>query len=474
MFFSISQIQALLYSKKCTIKNVVEFYLGNIKSNMHLNAFLEVFENEAFERASKIQEKINNRSAGRLAGLIIGIKDNISFKNHKLSASSKMLENFISLYNSDVIERLLEEDAIIIGRLNCDEFAIGSSNIKSAFGKVLNPLDNTKVPGGSSGGPSAAVAANMCLATLGSDTGGSIRQPASYTGLFAIKPTYGRVSRCGLVSYASSLDQIGVISKNIDDNAIILEIIAGFSKNDTTSSAIPVGKYSKLSQFKEKVKIAYFEEALAHPKLDYEIKDKTFEIIQKLKNNGHIVDSLRFEYIDYLVPCYYVLTNAEASSNLSRYDGIKYGYQSDFTNDYKSQITKSRTESFGSEVKQRIIAGTYILSKSENLYIKAQKLRHLIFDKTKNILKEYSFIILPTTPTTAFGFDENCRDATSMYLEDIFSVQANLSGIPAISIPLAKHSNGLPFGVQIYANSFEEQKLYDFANYLKNNIISDN
>ncbi|MBT7491730.1 MAG: hypothetical protein HN704_09005, partial [Bacteroidetes bacterium] len=268
--------------------------------------------------------------------------------------------------------------------------------------------------------------------------------------------------------------QLAPVYPNIADNAKILEVIAGKDENDTTSSYNKIGNYSIKSEIKEKFKIAYFEENLEHEKLDLEIKSKFLETISTLKNCGHMVNSKKFELADYLVPCYYVLTTAEASSNLARYDGIKYAYRASSMEDYFSQISETRSQAFGSEVKRRIMAGTYVLSENveDDFYKKAQKIRRLIFDETKKIFMDYDFIILPTTPTTAFSFGEKFRDATSMYLEDIFNVQANLSGVPAISIPLGKHSNGSPFGIQIYADSFEEQKLYQFANYLNDKIIS--
>lgn len=449
----------------------MQSFLERISQNTHLNAFLEVFDEEALSLASKIDEKIKAGTANKLAGLVIGIKDNICYKNHKVSASSKILVGFESLYDATVMERLKKEDAIIIGRLNCDEFAMGSSNENSAFGNVLNPLDNSRVPGGSSGGSTAAVAADLCLAALGSDTGGSIRQPASFCGVVGLKPTYGRVSRYGLIAYASSFDQIGPITKNIEDAARIMEVIAGADDYDSTVSSKSVPAYSKEMAFNGSAKIAYIKDCLENEGLDPEIKQGINDIIAELKNEGHVVEAVDFPFLEYLVPSYYVLTTAEASSNLSRFDGIHYGYRSPAAFDLESTYKKSRSEGFGKEVKRRIMLGTFVLSAGyyDAYYSKAQKVRRLLHDKTQEILASYDFILMPSTPGTAFEIGKKTSDPIVMYLEDIFTVQANLTGVPAISLPLGKHSNGLPFGVQLMANKFEESKLLAFSQHLMKN-----
>ena len=400
--------------------------------------------------------------------MVIGIKDNICYKGHKVSAASKILENFESLFNATVIERLLAEDAIIIGRLNCDEFAMGSSNENSAYGPVKNPYNTETVPGGSSGGSTAAVAADLCLAALGSDTGGSIRQPASFCGLVGFKPTYGRVSRYGLIAYASSFDQIGPITKNIDDAALILKIIAGKDSYDSTLSSRPVPDFNSELPTGEKFKIAYLKECIESPGLDPEVKDRIVEIIGQLRSLGHQVDPVDFPYLDYLVPIYYILTTAEASSNLSRFDGVHYGYRSPNAFDLESTYKKSRSEGFGKEVKRRIMLGTFVLSSGyyEAYYSKAQKARMIIRNKTREIFSGYDFIINPTTPGTAFKFGQKSKDPITMYLEDIFTVQANLAGIPAVSLPLGTHSSKLPYGIQLMADSFEDEKLLSFSKNL--------
>ncbi|MDQ3192003.1 MAG: Asp-tRNA(Asn)/Glu-tRNA(Gln) amidotransferase subunit GatA [Bacteroidota bacterium] len=471
-YYSFSQIQEDLKLGKTTCVKITQAYLERIKNNNHLNAFLEVFNEEALTRAAQIDEKLASGKAGKLAGMVLGIKDNICYKGHKVTAASKILEGFESLYDATVVERLLKEDVIIIGRLNCDEFAMGSSNEKSAYGPVKNPLDTDRVPGGSSGGSAAAVAADLCLAALGSDTGGSIRQPASFCGVVGLKPTYGRVSRYGLIAYASSFDQIGPITKNIDDAALILKAIAGEDDYDSTLSRRSVADYCGLTPSGGKFKIAYLAECVESPGLDPEIKKRIFDIIDKLKSQGHQVESVKFPYLEYLVPVYYILTTAEASSNLSRFDGVHYGYRSPNATDLESTYKKSRSEGFGKEVKTRIMLGTFVLSAGyyDAYYSKAQKARMLIKNKTKEILSEYDFILTPSTPGTAFKFGQKSKDPITMYLEDIFTVQANLAGLPAISLPLGKHSSKMPFGVQLMADSFEEEKLLSFSKNLMENF----
>lgn len=470
-YTNLAAIQTDLKQRKITLSSLVENYLNTIEANHHLNAFLEVFADESKAIAKQLDEKISAGKAGKLAGLVIGIKDNICYKNHACSASSKILEGFVSMYHSTVVERLLAEDAIIIGRLNCDEFAMGSSNENSAYGPVLNPLDTSRVTGGSSGGSVAAVAANLCLAALGTDTGGSVRQPCSFTGLVGLKPTYGRISRYGIIAYASSFDQVGTITHSVEDASLILEVISGKDEYDSTASSTVVPEYSKQLQFNKKVKIAYFKECIESTGLNPEIRKRTEEILQQLKNLGHTVEEVTFPYLEYLVPAYYVLTTAEASSNLSRYDGIHYGYRSKQAFDLESTYKKSRSEGFGKEVKRRIMLGTFVLSAGyyDAYYSKAQKVRRILKNKVDEILTQYDFIVLPSTPDSAFKFGENSQDPIKMYLEDIFTVLANLAGIPSISLPLGQKQNHLPFGIQVLAKEFDESNLLAFSTYLVNN-----
>jgi aspartyl-tRNA(Asn)/glutamyl-tRNA(Gln) amidotransferase subunit A len=469
LFSTIHQLQADLTSGLISCKALLEQVISDIHKKKQLNAFLEVFEKSALEQAVKIDKKIKLGKVGRLAGVIVGLKDNICYKGHRVSASSKILEGFESLYSATVIEKLLAEDAIIIGRLNCDEFAMGSSNENSAYGNVLNPLNEKCVPGGSSGGAAAAVAANLCHVTLGSDTGGSIRQPASFTGTVGLKPTYGRVSRYGLIAYASSFDQIGPITKTVEDAALILEVISGKDAHDNTSAANPVENYSTQLKENKTYKIAYLTECVDNEGIDPEVRQSVLNQLEALKNSGHNVEAISFPYLDYLVPTYYVLTTAEASSNLSRFSGIHYGHRTSNATDLESTYKKSRSEGFGKEVKRRIMLGTFVLSSGyyDAYYSKGQKVRRIIQEKTKEILSQYDFIITPSTPGTAFEFGKNSADPIKMYLEDIFTVQANIAGIPAISVPCGTHSNGLPIGLQLMANYFEEGKLLNLASKIK-------
>jgi aspartyl-tRNA(Asn)/glutamyl-tRNA(Gln) amidotransferase subunit A len=465
MLKSFTEVKKAL-SDGATVVAIVKDYLTAIDAHKELNAFLEVFETDALERAAEIDQKIAAGTAGRLAGMVIGLKDNICFKGHKVSASSKILEGFESIYSATVVERLLAEDAVIIGRLNCDEFAMGSSNETSAYGPVKNNLRLTHVPGGSSGGSAVAVSAGLCTAALGSDTGGSIRQPASFTGTVGYKPTYGRVSRFGLLAYASSFDQIGPFTNSVSDAELLMQVIAGKDQYDATSSSKPVvcnAAYSTPSP----MKIAYLQEALEHTGVDPEVKAHLQSVIEKLKAEGHTVEPISFPYLDYLVPTYYVLTTAEASSNLSRYDGVHFGYRSGSAQGVEETYVLSRTEGFGKEVKRRIMAGTFVLSHGyyDAFYTKGMKVRRVLKDKTKAIFNSYDLLLLPTTPSTAFESGA-VSDPIQMYLQDIFTVHANLAGNPAISIPTGNHSNGLPFGIQLMADDFNESVLFNFAEHL--------
>jgi len=463
-------VQNALNNDTTNVVEITKTYLQNIAENQHLNAFIEVYSDEVLEQARLVDEKLANCSAGKLAGMVVGIKDNLCYKNHKVSASSKILDGFESLFTATSVQRLIDEDAIIIGRLNCDEFAMGSANENTIYGTVKNPLDNSKVAGGSSGGSAAAVAAGLCLAALGSDTGGSIRQPAAFCGIVGLKPTYARVSRYGLIAYASSFDQIGPLTNNVSDAALILEVIAGKDDFDSTVSKKDVDNYSTAKFDNKPKKIAYISECLNRKGLDPEVKEFIENKIDKLKSEGHIVEPISFPYLDLLVPTYYVLTTAEASSNLARFDGVHYGYRSENITDLESTYINSRTEGFGEEVKRRIMLGTFVLSAGyhDAYFTKAQKIRRLIKDKTNEMFDEYDFVISPTTPHTPFEIGKKQTDPTVMYLEDIFTVQANLAGNPAISLPLGKHSNGLPIGLHLMADNFKEADLFAFSKYLSN------
>ncbi len=469
---TLHEIQIALKAERYALSDLVSFYLQNIKENTALNVFLEVFEDEVKAKASEINQKIKNGTAGKLAGLVVGIKDVISYQNHSLSAGSRILEGFTTQYHATAIERLLAEDALIIGRQNCDEFAMGSSNENSAYGITRNPFDPTRVPGGSSGASAVAIQKNMCLVSLGSDTGGSVRQPAAFCGVMGLKPTYGRISRYGLVAYASSFDCIGLLAHHTEDIARVLEVVAGQDDFDSTVAEESLSPYvDSLSSPLTTQKIAYFKEILAPESgLRPEIKTHFEHLIQSLTAQGHTVEAIDFPLQSYLLPVYYILTTAEASTNLSRYDGVRYGFRSTAHKEInhsnlEALYKESRSQGFGKEVKRRIMLGTYVLSADyfDAYYTKAQKVRRLISQATHKILQQYDFMLSPTTPTTAFALGEPRSNPVEMYLEDLFTVQANVVGIPAISFPVGFDAQGLPIGMQLMANHFEESKLLTFS-----------
>ncbi|RUA32188.1 MAG: Asp-tRNA(Asn)/Glu-tRNA(Gln) amidotransferase GatCAB subunit A [Bacteroidetes bacterium] len=468
-YHSLTLLQQELKQEKYSLKSVVEHYLKQIEEQKDLNVFLEVYATEALAKADELQQKLDTaKPLGKLFGLVIGIKDVLVHQNHKVRSASKILEGFESQFTGTAVQRLLDEDAIIIGAQNCDEFAMGSSNENSAFGPTLNAADNSRVPGGSSGASAVAVQAGLCMASLGTDTGGSVRQPAAFCGVVGIKPTYSRVSRYGLIAFASSFDCIGIFSNNIEDNARILEVIAGHDEYDSTVSKEEVPAYSDNLQLNKKMKIAYIKETLENEALQSEIKEATLSKLEWLKKEGHQVEEVTFPHLDYVLPTYYILTTAEASTNLSRFDGVRYGYRAPEAHNMESMYKLSRSQGFGEEVKRRIMLGTFVLSASyfDAYYTKAQKVRRIIRDETREMLSEYDFIVMPTTPTTAFPLGANRDNPAEMYLEDIFTVQANVSGIPAISIPNGVDDQNLPIGLQIMTDIFKESELYSFAEYL--------
>lgn len=468
-YTSLQDIQADLAQGTITCKELTEFYLKNIKEQKHLNVFVDVYEEEALAKAEEVDQKLKNGTAGKLAGMIIGLKDVLCHKDHGLQSASKILDKFVSQFTGTAVQRILDEDVIVIGRQNCDEFAMGSSNEKSAFGPTLNAADNARVPGGSSGASAVAVQANLCLASLGSDTGGSVRQPASFCGVIGLKPTYSRISRYGLTAYASSFDCIGVLANSTYDTALLLEIMAGADEYDSTVSQKEVPAYSKQLSFTKKAKIAYLSESVGEG-VQEEVRVQTQATIDKLKKEGHTVEAINFNYLKHSLPTYYILTAAEASTNLSRFDGVRFGYRSANTTDLASLYKKSRTEGFGQEVQKRIMLGTFVLSAGyyDAYYTKAQKVRRLIKEEVDAILAEYDFIILPAAPTTAFKFGEHSNDTLSMYLADLFTVSLSLAGVPAICIPNGVDNNNMPIGLQIASKSFNEQEILAFSTYLLN------
>jgi aspartyl-tRNA(Asn)/glutamyl-tRNA(Gln) amidotransferase subunit A len=473
---SYRQIRAALDQKQTTCQAIVGHYLRQIaEHNAQLNVFLEVYDQEALARAQQIDEKIAQGTAGRLAGMVVGLKDVICYQGHRLQAGSRILAGFVSQFSATVVDKLLAEDAIIIGHQNCDEFAMGSSNENSAFGPTRNALDPTRVPGGSSGASAVAVQAGMCTVSLGSDTGGSVRQPASFCGLVGLKPTYSRVSRHGLLAYASSFDVIGVLAHEVADAALVLEVIAGPDEFDSTVSQLPVPAYSQSLGSSQPLKIAYIKETVFSQGLQPAVQQATLAALEAMRQAGHEVEEVEFPLLEYILPTYYILTTAEASTNLARYDGVRYGYRSPNATDLESMYKKTRSEGFGEEVKRRIMLGTFVLGSSyqDAYFTKAQRVRRLIQERTLALLGQYDFLVSPTTPSTAFKIGALDGHPLEMYLADIFSVQANVAGIPAISIPVGADQQGLPIGLQLMAGYFAEEKMLGLAQSLSHILSQD-
>ena len=460
------KISLIKENKISLVENVKEF-LNRIEQRKNLNAFNFVFGDEALQLAEIIEQKIKFKNHGKLAGAVIAIKDVLAYKDHPLTCSSKILSNFISVYTATAVQKLIDEDAIIIGKTNCDEFAMGSSNENSAFGTVLNPIDESRVPGGSSGGSAVAVAADLCDASLGTDTGGSIRQPAAFCGIYGLKPTYGRVSRFGLTAFASSFDTIGPFAKNVEDLSLILDVISGKDENDSTSVNSELINFSAQKDVSKNFTIGlpneYFGEGL-----DAEIRNAILSVVEKLKSKGFEIKEISLPLTEYNIATYYILTTAEASSNLARFDGARYGYRSGNSDTLEAMYINSRTEGFGNEVKRRIMLGTYVLSAGyyDAYYKKAQKVRRLIKEDFDRAFSEVDLILTPTTPTVAFKLGEKSNDPLKMYLSDIYTTSANLAGIPGLNIPIEKNKDGLPIGLQILTNRFEEEILFSFAKVL--------
>jgi aspartyl-tRNA(Asn)/glutamyl-tRNA(Gln) amidotransferase subunit A len=460
---TIAALQQALRAGETTVEAVVQGHLQRIEDGAHLNVFIEVWADEALQRAQVVQDKIRRGEAGKLAGVTVALKDNLCYRGHRATASSRILEGFESLFTATAVQRLLDEDAIVLGRTGSDEFAMGSSNETSVYGPVKNPLDPTRVPGGSSGGAAAAVAAGMAHIALGSDTGGSIRQPAAFCGVVGAKPTYGRISRSGLIAYASSFDQIGPFAHSIEDVALVTSLMSGQDPADATTSRRPAPE--PMSQRTAPLRVAVLSEGLSHPGLDPEVAQALRAKTDALRAEGHVVEEVTFPYLDVLVPIYYVLTTAEASSNLARFDGIHMGYRSKNATDLESTYVMSRTEGFGTEVKRRILLGTFVLSSGfyDAYYTRGQKARRKVQQALDAILNQYDVLLMPTTPHTAFEIGRPQEDPTVMYLEDIFTVLANLTGNPAVSIPLGHHSNGLPMGLQLVGKRWDEAGMFEAA-----------
>lgn len=463
----------LIKAGKLSLADNVKHFLKNIDDQKDLNAFNFVFSDEAIEKAKEVEQKIKNNSAGKLAGMVIAIKDVLAYKDHPLTCSSNILKNFTSLYTATAVQKLIDEDAIIIGKTNCDEFAMGSSNENSAFGNVLNPVDKTRVPGGSSGGSAVAVAANLCDVSLGTDTGGSIRQPAAFCGVYGFKPTYGRVSRFGLTAFASSFDTIGPFTKNVEDAALVMEVISAKDDNDSTSVDKIVPDFLASLKDERKFKIGIPKEYFADG-LDEEIKTAVLNVADKLKLENYFVKEVSLPKTEYTIAAYYILTTAEASSNLARFDGARYGIRSKDFNDLNEMYVNTRVEGLGKEVKRRIMLGTYVLSTGyyDAYYRKAQKVRRLIKEDFDNVFKQVDLLITPTTPTTAFKIGEKSDDPLKMYLSDIYTTSANLAGLPGISIPIGRNSEDMPIGLQILSQQFDEEKILQLAKHIQDEVTN--
>ncbi len=464
---TVHEIQEKLKSKELTITQITKAYVENIENKeKDVQAFITPLKKEALKQAEEIQKKVEKKEiTNSLAGIPIGIKDNICTKGLKTTCASKMLENFVAPYDATVMEKINNENMINLGKLNMDEFAMGGSTEYSYFQKTRNPWDLNRVPGGSSGGSAAAVAANMVPWALGSDTGGSIRQPASFCGVVGLKPTYGLVSRYGLVAFASSLDQIGPITKDVQDSAILLNVIAGHDEKDTTSVKKEKIDYTKaLKNDVKGLKIGipkeYFGEGI-----NAEVKQSLEEAIETYKKLGATVEEFSLNIADYALATYYIIACAEASSNLGRFDGIRYGYRAENYENLKELYRNSRSEGFGPEVKRRIILGTYVLSSGyyDAYYKKAQQVRTLVKEEFDKAFEKYDVLLTPTAPTVAFEIGTRSNNPLEMYLADICTVSVNIAGLPAISIPCGIDSQGMPIGMQLIGNKFQEETILNSA-----------
>jgi aspartyl-tRNA(Asn)/glutamyl-tRNA(Gln) amidotransferase subunit A len=462
---TLREAQAALAAGATTVVELTHAALEKARAQAGLNIFLELFDESALAKAAEVDAKRAAGTAGPLAGALISIKDNICYRGHRVSAASRILEGYVSPFSATAVDRLLAADAVIIGRTNCDEFAMGSSNENSAFGPVHNPVDPGKVPGGSSGGAAASVAAGIVHAALGSDTGGSIRQPASFCGVVGFKPTYGRVSRYGLIAFASSFDQVGPFAHTADDALAVHRVIAGHDPLDNTSSHRPLAQPTAGTS--GPLRIAYYRECLERDGVDPQIKAHVLGLLDRYREAGHSVEAIELPMLEHLVPTYYILATAEASSNLARFDGIRYGHRSKEAKGVEETYRRSRSEGFGPEVQRRILLGTFVLSAGyyDAYYAQGMRVRRLIRENTLKAFERFDVVLTPTCPTTAFGHGA-ITDPVAMYLQDIYTVQANLAGTPAISMPSGTHSNGLPFGIQLMAKPFDDERLLALAHSL--------
>lgn len=459
---SLLKLRQELDNKKISAVELTQYYLSQIaKKDKTINSFISTFEENAIEEAKKAQEKINLGTGSFLTGIPVSIKDNICVKNTRTTCASRMLADFVSPYDATAVRRLKETGAIIIGKTNMDEFAMGSTSQTSYFGGVKNPYNYEYVPGGSSGGSAASVCADMCVASLGTDTGGSVRQPSAFCGVTGIKPTYGAVSRYGLVAFASSLEQIGVIASTAEDTAYVLNAICGYDNSDLTSSKKAMGNYhslidGNLSDIKIGMPKEFFSDYT-----DCEVKNAVLSAIDYYKQLGHQIIEVSLPSLKYAVSAYYLLSSAEAASNLSRYDGIKYGYRCNDEQTYEELIKKSRSEGFGKEVKRRIMLGNYALSNEcyEKYYRNAMRVRTKIVNEYRAVFEKCDVIITPTTPTAAYKISDVGKDVTTPYLADVYTVTANIAGLPSISTTCGYNKTGLPIGMSITGKAYDEKTI---------------
>ncbi len=461
------EVSKLIKERKVSSEQLTKECLEKIKQTQSLNALNCVYEDMALKRAREIDKRIQNgEDVGVLGGVPVVIKDNINMIDTKTTCSSKFLQNYVSPYNATVVQKLLDSGAVVIAKANMDEFAMGSSNENSAFGAVKNPVDPTRVPGGSSGGSACTVASHQCFGALGTDTGGSIREPASFCGVVGLKPTYGRVSRYGVVAFASSLDQVGPLTRSVRDSALMLGVIAGADQHDMTASLLPVEDYlADIDKGVKGIKIGVPKQFFTD-KLDAEVKGELEKAIQTYKSLGAEIIEVDLKSVDTALAVYYIISSAEATSNLARFDGVKYGERAKQYDDLVDLYYKSRTQGFGKEVKRRIMLGNYVLSSGyfDAFYNKAKRVQKVIRQEFLDAFKQCDVILAPTTATVAFKLGEKSQDPVAMYLSDIFTVPVNIAGIPSISLPCGKNSEGLPVGMQIMAKHFDEKTIFRVAN----------
>ncbi len=473
-FSSYEDLRSRLLTRAITCEEVVHFYLERIESHRSDNIYITVFHEQALERAKALDRKLREGGTpGKLFGMPMAIKDNIAIKGGRLTCASKILEQYESVYDATSVLRLEEEDAVFLGKTNMDEFAMGSSNENSAFGDVPNPFDKKRVPGGSSGGSAAAVASGLAMVALGSDTGGSVRQPAGFCNIVGLKPTYGRISRYGLVAFASSFDQIGVLANNCDDAALVLAVMAGKDGRDATSSSHAVSDYASqmASVSVEGLKIGVPKEYFPE-NLNRDVAVMVNAKLAALRDQGAELVPVTLPDSEYAIAAYYILVTAEASSNLARFDGARYGYRSEKSEDLAAMYVNSRSEGFGREVKRRIMLGTYVLSAGyyDTYYKKAQQVRRLFQDRYREALAKVDVIAGPTSPFPPFGLGDKTGDPLEMYLADVFTVPASIVGMPAISVPLGFDSLNLPVGMHLICNFFEEGKMLGIARHIHRSL----